>query len=468
VILSKDILSGVRLLVVDDEEIVRDFFIEALSRRNAVVTTSKDGAEAKELLEKDPFDMIITDIKMPNMNGMELLKYVIGFHPTIPVVMLTAFGTIEGAVEAMSAGAFNYLQKPITDLNKLDMVLRPALQHRRLLVENQQLRSELSDRYSFDKLVGPSPEMQRIFKLLSTVAPTQATVLIQGESGTGKELVARAIHYNSPRAKEPFIKVNCAALPEGLIESELFGHEKGAFTGAIKTTRGKFEAANGGTLLLDEIAEMPKGLQAKLLRVLQEREFQRVGSNENVKVDVRMLATSNIDLDKAIKEKRFRKDLFYRLNVIPIKLPPLSQRQGDIPVLAYHFLRRFSRMYGKSAERISNQALRYLTHASWPGNVRELENAVERAVIMSHGEHVELSDFFVYEEIPEIPEGSSMTVDKLAADSIMTIAELEKQHILRTLNANNGHRARTAESLGISIRTLRNKLNEYRQAGEKI
>ncbi len=466
--MSEDILSGVRLLVVDDEEIVRDFFIEALSRRNAVVTTCKDGVEAKELLEKDPFDMIITDIKMPNMNGMELLKYVIGFHPTIPVIMLTAFGTIEGAVDAMRAGAFNYLQKPITDLNKLDMVLRPALQYRLLLVENQQLRNELSDRYSFDKLVGPSPEMQRIFKLLSTVAPTQATVLIQGESGTGKELVARAIHYNSPRVKEPFIKVNCAALPEGLIESELFGHEKGAFTGAIKTTRGKFEAASGGTLLLDEIAEMPKGLQAKLLRVLQEHEFQRVGSNENVKVDVRMLATSNIDLDKAIKEKRFRKDLFYRLNVIPIKLPPLSQRQGDIPILAYHFLRRFSRMHGRSAERISRQALSYLTHASWPGNVRELENAVERAVIMSQGEQVELSDLFVYEEVPEIPDGSSMTADKYDVDSIMTIAELEKQHIIRTLKANNGHRARTAESLGISIRTLRNKLNEYRQAGEKI
>ena len=466
--MTEDILNGARFLVVDDEEIVRDFFSEMLSRRNAVIMTCKDGAEAKELLEKNLFDLVITDYKMPNMNGMELLRYILGFHPTIPVIMLTAYGTIEGAVEAMQVGAFDYLQKPVTNLNDLEIRLHRALMHRNLLVENQELKGELSERYSFDKLVGPSPEMQRIFKLLATVAPTQATVLIQGESGTGKELVARAIHYNSPRAKGPFIKVNCAALPEGLIESELFGHEKGAFTGAIKTTRGKFEAANGGTLLMDEIGEMPRGLQAKLLRILQEREFQRVGSNETVKVDVRLLATTNVDLDDAIKEKRFRKDLFYRLNVIPIKLPPLSHRQGDIPILAYHFLRRYSRMHGKEALMISDEAMRHLTSASYPGNVRELENAIERAVVMSQGEQVELADFFIYEEIPKEYAVPLTTVQDFSVSHSMSIAELEKKHILQTLRTNEGHRARTAEMLGISIRTLRNKLNEYRQAGERI
>jgi len=251
--LNDDILKEAQLLVVDDEEIVRDFLEEALSRRGILTTIAEDGAEAVKLLENNQFDLIITDLKMPNMDGIELLRHVLGYHPTIPVVILTAFGTIERAVEAMRFGAFDFMEKPLTDLGRLDIILRRALQHRRLLVENQQLRGELNARYSFDKLVGPGREMQRIFELLATVAPTQATVLVQGDSGTGKELVARAIHYNSPRVKKSFIKVNCSALPEGLIESELFGHEKGAFTGAFKTTRGKFEAADGGTMLLDEI-----------------------------------------------------------------------------------------------------------------------------------------------------------------------------------------------------------------------
>ncbi len=468
--MSENLLNGMRLLVVDDEEIIRDFFFEALTRRNVDVTTCSDGVEARDLLERHQFDLVITDYKMPNMNGMELLEYILGSHPTIPVIMFTAYGTIEGAVEAMRAGAFDYLKKPLDrDLNVLvEIVLKRAFQHRRLLVEIARLQNELIDNNTFDNLVGPGPEMQRIRKLLSTVAPTQATVLIQGESGTGKELVARAIHYNSPRAKGPFIKVNCAALPEGLIESELFGHEKGAFTGAIKTTRGKFEAANGGTLLLDEIGEMPKGLQAKLLRILQEREFQRVGSNENVKIDIRILATTNIDLDLAIREKRFRKDLFYRLNVIPIKLPSLSQRRGDIPALAYHFLRKYCRMHKRNIKRISNQALSYLSNSTWSGNVRELENAIERAVILCRGGQLEPADFFVYEDRPESVVASPFSDIESAPEGSMTIAELEKQHILRTLKAKDGHRAHTAEALGISIRTLRNKLNEYRQVGENI
>jgi DNA-binding NtrC family response regulator len=405
---------------------------------------------------------------MPKMDGIELLRHVLGYHPTTPVVILTAFGTIERAVEAMRFGAFDFMEKPLTDLGRLDIVLRRALQHRRLLVENQQLRGELNSRYSFDKLVGPGLKMQQIFELLATVAPTQATVLIQGESGTGKELVARAIHYNSPRAKKNFIKVNCSALPEGLIESELFGHEKGAFTGAFKTTHGKFEAADGGTLLLDEIGEMPLSLQAKLLRVLQERELQRVGSSETIKIDVRLIATTNVNLEEAVEEKKFRQDLFYRLNVIPVKLPSLADRREDIPILAWHFLRRFNKLHDRKIERISEKAMNYLTSAPWNGNVRELENAVERAVIMCRSEQIELTDFFLTEPVPVISQPIIVSISDPSQGDILTIADLEKRHILQTLKFNEGHRAKTAEILGISIRTLRNKLNEYRQAGTQI
>ncbi len=463
-----DILSGATLLVVDDEEIVRDFFVEALARRAIKTLTCSDGVEARDLLETTPADMVITDVRMPNMDGMELLRHIIGFHPTMPVIMLTAYATIENAVEAMRTGAFDYLTKPVTDLKQLDIVLNRAMQHRILLVENQQLRGELTERYRFDRLVGPGPRMQRIFELLDTVAPTQATILVQGASGTGKELVARAIHYNSPRAKGPFIKVNCAAMPEGLIESELFGHERGAFTGAIRTTQGKFAAAHGGTMLLDEIGELPLGLQAKLLRILQEHEFQRVGSTETVKADFRLVATSNIDLEKAVAEDRFRQDLFYRLNVIPIKIPLLCERRDDIPVLAYHFLRRYTRMHGREIERISDQAMRYLVNAPWPGNVRELENAIERAVVMCRGDKLELSDFFITEQAPPATEQPSITAIEPSEGRVLSLAELEKQHILQTLRLQNEHRAQTARMLGISIRTLRNKLNEYRRAGEEI
>ena len=466
--MSGDILKGARLLVVDDEEIVRDFFVEALTRRGIQTLTCADGVEARDLLESTLVDMVITDVRMPNMDGMELLRHILGFHPTVPVIMLTAYASIENAVEAMRTGAFDYISKPVTDLKQLDIILTRAMQHRLLLVENQQLRGELTERYHFDRLVGPGARMQHIFELLATVAPTQATVLVQGASGTGKELVARAIHYNSPRAKAPFIKVNCAAMPEGLIESELFGHERGAFTGAIRTTIGKFAAANGGTILLDEIGELPLGVQAKLLRVLQEREFQRVGSTETVKADVRLVATTNVDIDKALSEGRFRQDLFYRLNVIPIKLPLLSERREDIPVLAYHFLRRYSRMHDRQIERISEQAMRWMVNAPWPGNVRELENAIERAVVMCRGERLELADFFITEEVPSLPEQPRVTAVEPSAGQAMNLAELEKQHILQTLRTQNGHRAQTAQLLGISIRTLRNKLNEYRRAGEDI
>jgi DNA-binding NtrC family response regulator len=466
-----DIFTNARILVVDDEAIVREFFMEALTRREAETLTANDGVQARDLLESTPVDLVITDLKMPNMDGMKLLQHIMGCHPLVPVIILTAFGTVDNAVEAMRLGAFDYICKPITDLAQLELALSRALQHRRLLVENRQLLGELTHRYRFDRLVGSSPNMRRIFELLATVAPTPTTVLVQGDSGTGKELVARAIHFNSPRARAPFIKVNCAALPEGLMESELFGHEKGAFTGAIRTTQGKFEAAANGTLLLDEISELPLGLQAKMLRVLQEREIQRVGSNDSLRVDVRVIATTNVDLEKAVKENRFRQDLFYRLNVIPIKIPTLSKRREDIPMLSYHFLSRFNKLHGRKVEKISDEAMRYLASAPWPGNVRELENTIERAVVLCPGDQIELAHFFLTDEppvLPVLPTAAAPSAPSLTVGGMMTLYELEKQHILTTLKAYDGQRHRTAELLGISVRTLRNKLNEYRQAGESV
>jgi len=465
-------LAGARVLIVDDEDYIREFFESALESLGIEVGTACDGQAACEVLRDQPFDVVITDLKMPRMDGMTLLRHCSGCHPTTPVIILTAYGTIENAVEAMRGGAFDYLAKPITETEQIEIVLSRALRHRSALVENMELRRDMGERYMFDRLVGPGPKMQRIFDILTTVAPTQATVLITGSSGTGKELVARAIHFNSPRAKGPFIKVNCAALPEGLIESELFGHEKGAFTGALKTTKGRFEAADNGTLLLDEISEMPQGLQAKLLRALQEREFERVGSTQSVKVDVRVIATSNIDIEKAAEEKRFRQDLYYRLNVIPIRLPTLAERREDIPVLAYHFLRRFAKMHGKCVERISTAGMSYLNNAPWPGNVRELENAIERAVVLCRGEQIELGDFFISNDVPPQP-ALSLPASTLPAGygsplEPIKLAELEKQHILATLKTMKGQRQNTADALGISIRTLRNKLNEYRIEGVEI
>lgn len=463
-----------KILIVDDKELVREFFLAALTKRGYAVQAAVDGQAAAEMLDTEPFDLIISDVLMPRMGGMELLRHVLGHHPLVPVVMLTAFASVENAVEAMRTGAFDYIAKPVTDLAQLDIVLSRALGHRRLLVENQRLRQGLDWSGNSYPMVGPGPAMQRVFDHIARAAPTQATVLVTGASGTGKELVARALHNGSPRASGPFIQLNCAAVPEGLIESELFGHEKGSFTGAVKTTRGRFEAAHGGTLLLDEIGDMPLPLQAKLLRALQERQIERVGSTDPVSVDVRVVATTHRDLEKDVAAGRFRQDLFYRLNVLRIKMPSLAERPGDIPILTYHFLRRFARLHGRPVERISEQGMRYLLNSHWPGNVRELENAVERAVVMCRTEQVELTDFFMDESPPEseaalsrLVENSLPPIEQTPTGGSFTLAEIERRHILATLAAHNGHRLRTAEALGISIRTLRNKLNEYKMGGDE-
>lgn len=443
-----------KVLVVDDESLMRDFLKETLGRSDYLVETASTGEEAFEKIKDKDYDIILSDIRMPQMSGMELLKATKEYLPDAKVVMMTAYGTVENAVEAMKLGAFDYVMKPFS-ADEIELVIKRAFEHKRLILENRLLRSELAGKYRFKNIVGKSPQMQEIFDSVDVVADTRATVLITGESGTGKELIAKAIHYNSPRKDGPFIKINCAALPDGLVESELFGHERGAFTGAIRKSRGKFELADSGTLLLDEVSEISPGLQAKLLRVLQEREFERVGSGETIQVDVRIISTSNKNLKEQIEKGKFREDLFYRLNVIPMHIAPLRERKEDIPVLAEHFLKKYNLENNRSIEGISQKVYELFMEYHWPGNVRELENYIERAVVTAKGKVLTPSDF-PKELIFGIADFSSETI-KVGC----SIYEAEKRLILKTLEVEGGNRTKAAEILGISTRTLRNKLQEY-------
>ena len=443
-----------KILVVDDDSLLRDFLSETLNRSGYRVDLASTGEEALEKIKREDYDVILSDVRMPNMDGMELLKTTRDFLPDAKMVMMTAYGTVQNAVEAMKLGAFHYVMKPFS-IDEIELVLKRALDHKQLLLENKLLRSEVLGKYRFENIVGKSPQMQEIFELVETVADTKATVLITGESGTGKELIARAIHYNSPRREGPFIRINCAALPEGLVESELFGHEKGSFTGAIRQSRGRFELADRGTLLLDEVSEISLHLQGKLLRVLQEREFERVGSGIPIQVDVRIIATSNRNLNRLIEKGEFRKDLFYRLNVVPIHIPTLRERREDIPALAQHFLKKYNLENNRQIEGISQKAFEMFLEYFWPGNVRELENFIERAVVTAKGKILNLRDF---------PRELTFGGIKLPSDEIevgSTIYAAERKLILKTLKAQGGNRTKAAEVLGVSTRTLRNKLHEY-------
>jgi DNA-binding NtrC family response regulator len=443
-----------KVLVVDDDSLMKDFLKEALGRSDYSVDSASTGEEALEKIKDKDYDLILSDIRMPSMSGMEVLKATKEYLPCAKVVMMTAYGTVENAVEAMKLGAFDYVMKPFS-ADEIELVLKRALEHKRLLEENRLLRREVEGKYGFHNIVGKTPQMQRVFELVEVVADTKATVLITGESGTGKELIAKAIHYNSPRRDGPFIKINCAGLPEGLVESELFGHEKGAFTGAIRKSRGRFELADGGTLLLDEVSEISSGLQAKLLRVLQEREFERVGSAQTIQVDVRVISTSNRNLREQIEKGEFREDLFYRLNVIPMHISPLRERKEDIPILAEHFLKKYNLENNRSIEGISQKVYEMFSEYPWPGNVRELENYMERAVVTSKGKILALGDF---------PKEIAFGKTDLAPGVIgvgCSIYEAERRLILKTLEAEGGNRTKAAEILGISTRTLRNKLQEY-------
>lgn len=459
-----------RILVVDDEPLMRDFLVETLQRKKYLVEAVGNGSQAIEKVKVEYYDLLITDIRMPEVSGMEVLEEVKKINPETEVLMITAFGTIENAVGAMKLGAYDYITKPFS-ADEIEIVVDRAMERQRLRDENRilrndntQLRNLLKEKYTFSSIVGVSEVMRKVYDAIEMIAPTKATIIIYGESGTGKELVARAIHYNSDRQNKPFIKVSCAALPETLMESELFGHEKGAFTGAIRTTKGRFELAHTGTLLLDEIAEMSLPLQSKLLRVLQEREFERVGNPSPLNVDVRVVATTNRELKQEVQEGRFREDLFYRINVVPICLPPLRDRKEDIPLLVDHFLRKYCEENGRDIMGIDDEAIEKLMAQDWPGNVRELENHVERAVVLCRDDVLTERHFQLEHESAE--KGSFFGLGGVGPG--MTLREMEKRLILSTLTSESNNRTRTSGILGISVRTLRNKLKEYSNEGIKI
>jgi two-component system NtrC family response regulator/two-component system response regulator HydG len=400
---------------------------------------------------------------MPGMDGLELLAKVKEVRPDTMVVLMTAYGTVKTAVRAMKLGAEDYLSKPI-DVEELEVVLQRTVEKKRLLEETRSLRERLDQKYRFDNLVGESPEMLAVFKTIRQVAPSRASVLLLGESGTGKELFAQALHQNSPRRHKPFVKVACAALPETLLESELFGHEKGSFTGAVYARSGRFEAADGGTLFLDEVGDISPAVQIKLLRFLEEREFERVGGNRTFKVDVRVVAATHRDLRKKLDDGSFREDLYYRLNVIEVHIPTLRDRAGDIPILAHHFLRKYSEANGKSLRGISDEALTLLLQHKWPGNVRELENAIERGVVLSNEPVLTPSHFPTLQR--SAPSESMQTMETGAvAIPGSTLAEIEREAILRTLEAVGGSTSRAAGLLKISPRKIQYKLKEYQQQG---
>jgi two-component system, NtrC family, response regulator AtoC len=440
------------ILVVDDDKLINDFLMETLTRSGYHVEAVLSGQAALERIADKPYDILISDIKMRGMDGITLLQKVKESYPEVSVIMLTGFGPIEVAVRAMKLGARDFLLKPVSP-DAIELVVERVADMIRLKSENKRLLSNMIDH--FQNIVGKSGKMKQIFDLIETTADARSTVLITGESGTGKELVARAIHYTSSRSEKPFIKLNCAALPENLVESEMFGYEKGAFTGAVRQHKGRFELADSGTILLDEISEMQLGLQAKLLRVIQEKEFERVGSGTSIGVDVRIIATTNRNLKEAISEGKFREDLFYRLNVIPIHILPLRERLEDIPLLLNHFIKKYNAENNKNIESVEESVLRLLMKHHWPGNVRELENYVERAVVTSTKQQLTVDDF-----PKELALGKLM--DQMPAlGTGMTLAEGEKFLILKTLEKFDGNKTRAAEALNITPRTIRNKLAEY-------
>jgi DNA-binding NtrC family response regulator len=441
------------ILVIDDEKNIRTGLGAALEMDGYDVVLAADGAEGLEIALHSAIDLVITDLRMPGVSGEEVLRRVTTETPGIPVIVLTGHGTVENAVEAMRSGAYDFLTKPL-DLERLSLLVKRALQNRELVLQHRELEKELQGKKSFEHIIGKSPAMVKVFDVVKRVAPTKASVLITGESGVGKELIANALHNLSPRKDNPFIKVHCAALADTLLESELFGHEKGSFTGAVARKRGRFELANSGTIFLDEIGEIDQAVQIKLLRVLQEKKFERVGGEETLEVDVRVIAATNKDLEKEIAAGRFREDLFYRLNVVSLNVPPLRERKDDIPLMIASFVHEFAAENGKKIDGIEPKARSALYSYDWPGNVRQLRNCVESAVVMSSGSLITLDDL-----PPSIRSGDE--VPSIHIPVGVTMAEAEKQVILQTLSAQNGNKSRTAEVLDIGRKTLHRKLDEY-------
>lgn len=448
-----------KILIVDDERNIRDGMKWALEGKDKEyeVYTAGNVDDALELARKNSVELIITDLKMPGASGMDLLRKIKSEMPEVEVVVLTGYGTIESAVEAMKLGAADYLLKPI-NIDELNLVVERALQHKTLRQENITLRQALDEKFGFEKIIGQSPAMERMFRQIQMVAPTKSTVLIQGESGTGKELIAGAIHYNSPRKDKPFIKVNCGALTPTLLESELFGHEKGAFTDAYREKPGRFELADGGTLFLDEISETTPEFQVKLLRVIELQEFERVGGTRTIKVDVRIITATNKNLKDLVQQGKFREDLFYRLNVIQIIVPPLRERREDIPLLVNAFIKEFAAQNNKPALTISPKAMAALQNYSWPGNVRQLRNVIEAAVIMCNTNEIKL--YHLPEEI-RLAEESALEEDTIRLRIGTPLSEMEKEVIKATLKKVNGNKAQAARLLGIGRKTLYRKMAEY-------
>lgn len=438
------------ILIVDDEKNTREGLARAL-RGDYYVAEAENGLRALEWLETRHADVVLSDLRMPGMDGLALLSRLLSREPQPVLILLTAYGTIETAVEAMKRGAYDFLPKPV-NLDRLELLLKRALAERRLGAENKRLKAQLDSKYGFESIIGASAPMQAVFDTIRQVAPTRATVLIQGESGTGKELVARALHQCSPRAQGPFIPVHCAALAPTLLESELFGHEKGAFTGAVERRRGRFEMADGGTLFLDEIGEIDPALQVKILRVLEERKFERVGGTETVSVDVRLVAATNRDLKKQVEEGRFREDLFYRLYVVTLTLPPLREREGDVVLLARHYLKTLAEENGRPPLGITSEAMAALAAYSWPGNVRELRNAIERMVVLATGDKLTVRD---------LPAAVRTPAKSPAPRPGSALRDAERQLIEESLRRHQGSRTKAALDLGISRRTLHRKINEF-------
>lgn len=458
--------QSIRILVIEDNDTMREGIVEVLLREGFTVHGESSAEAGLQSFRHQAYDIVITDYKMQPVDGLQVLRHVKEWFPETEVVLITAYGSVDVAVAAMKNGASDFITKPfspdelLVKISKIIQVCRERKQFARTQDENIYLREEIEDRFNFGEIVGRSPRMEEVFSLVRKSAETDSTVLIYGESGTGKELVARAIHYNSARKDKPFIKVNCAALTETLLESELFGHEKGAFTGAIRTRKGRFELADSGTLFLDEIGELSPNLQVKLLRVLQEREFERVGGEVTLTVDTRLIAATNQDLQRAIKNGRFREDLYYRLHIIPIVLPPLRERRDDIPLLADFFIKRLEKELGKTGRRITPEAMAFLQAYDWPGNVRELENVIERALVLSSGTELTISDFSMLDIHSRLP---SLSLEDIEQQGLETALEkIEKNLIELALQKAQGNKSEAARLLGVKTSAFFYKLDKYK------
>ena len=446
------------VLIVDDDSVHRTMLQTLIGGWGYDITEADDGSTAIKEVEKRPFDMVLMDVRMLKVSGLEALESIKDFNPAIPVTIMTAYSSVDTAVDALKKGAYDYLTKPL-DFDKLRLTLERAMEHTRLKEENRLLKENLEKHFDMQNIIGRSPAMANLLETVAHVAPSEATVMITGASGTGKELIAGAIHFNSPRKDGPFVKINCAAITETLLESELFGHEKGSFTGADRRKEGRFYQANGGSLFLDEVSEMPLTMLVKLLRVLQERELTRVGGEKVIKVDVRVIAATNKNLADLITKGLFREDLYYRLNVVSLEIPSLRERRDDIPLLAQHFLEMFAAKNSKEIRGFTPRAMDQLIRYDWPGNVRELMNAVERGVVLALAEYLDNEDLTIIQSPSQQPAEILPVIDD--KDNDMTLEQVEKDTILRTLENTSGNKSMAARRLGITRKTLHKKLKKY-------